>query len=105
MTKGYVQDWETTLQRRQRISESELGRLLDGITSRRRAHLDPKIIAQLQEDDKTQRLFLEGELGYRGEESLLPRQSGTAEWKAARGEDGMKNLTTIRWILTTSLYT
>ncbi len=104
VTKGYVQDWESTLQRRQRIGESELGRLLDGVTSRRRAHLDPKFIAQLQEDDKTQRLFLEGEPGHRGEESLPPRQSGTAEWKAARGEDGMKILTTVCWILT-PLYT
>lgn len=99
VTKAYVQDWETTLQRRRRISESELERLLDEVTSRRRAHLDPKTIAQLQEDDKTQRLFLEGELVYRGEEPLPPRQSGTAGWKAARGEDGMKNLTTFRWIL------
>lgn len=105
MTKAYVQDWETTLQRRQQISENELGQLLDEVTSRRRAHLDPKSIAQLQEDDKTQRLFLEGDISYRGEESLPPRQSGTAEWKAARREDGMKSLPTFRWILTLSLHT
>jgi hypothetical protein len=89
-----VQDWEAALQRRHQISENELGQLLDEVTSRRRAHLDPKTRAQLQEDDKTQRLFLEGELGNQGEEPLLPRQSGTAEWKAARREDGMKRLPT-----------
>ena len=94
VTKAYVQNWETTIQRRQRISESKLEWLLDEVTSRRRAHLDPKVIVRLQEDDKTQRLFLEGKLVYREEESLPPRQSGIAEWKAARGEDGMKSLTT-----------
>lgn len=96
MTKAYVQDWEAALQRRQRINETELERLLDSITSRRRARLDPKTVAQLQEDEKTQRLFLEGKLGDREEESLPPRQSGPAEWKAARGEDGMKGLTIFR---------
>ena len=100
MTKAYVQDWEAALQRRQLISEVELEQLLDGVTSRRRAHLSPKTIAQLQEDDKTQRLFLEGKPSDREDESLLPRQSGTTEWKAARGEDGMKGLTVFRWLLT-----
>lgn len=90
VTKAYVQDWAATLQRRRRISEGELERFLDEVTSRRRTHLDPKTIAQLQEDDEAQRLFLEGKLGYPEEESLSARQSGTAEWKAARGEDGMK---------------
>jgi len=90
VTKAYVQDWEAALQRRQRISEGELERLLESVTSRRRARLDPMTVAQLREDEKTQRLFLEGNLGDLEEESLPPRQSGTAEWKAARGEDGMK---------------
>lgn len=93
VTKAYVQDWEAALQRRQRIDEGDLERLLDSVTSCRRARLDPKTVAQLQEDDKTQRLFLEGKLSDREEELLPPRQSGTAEWKATRGEDGMKGLT------------
>lgn len=89
VTKAYVQDWEAALQRRQRISEGELEQLLDSVTSRRLARLDPMAVAQLREDEKTQRLFLEGKLGDREEESLPPRQSGTAEWTAARGEDGL----------------
>jgi peptide-N4-(N-acetyl-beta-glucosaminyl)asparagine amidase len=105
VTKAYVQDWEAALQRRTWISENELARLLDGVTSRRRAHLDPRTTAQLQKDDETQRLFLDGKLGSREEESLQPRQSGAAEWKASRGEDGMKGLTVLLQILTLSLAT
>lgn len=89
VSKAYIQDWQAALLRRSRIDEQDLQQFLEDVTTRRRSGLTPEAIAQLREDDKTQRLFVDGNLGHGDEESLQARQSGTAEWKAARGEDGM----------------
>jgi hypothetical protein len=58
---------------------------LANVTARRRASLSAERLKELEHEDQGELRFL---LGIQEEEPLPARQSGTAEWKAARGEDG-----------------
>lgn len=87
VSRAYIKDFEAALSRRNRTSESDLEKALEEVTKRRRAGLSAERLKQLEEEDKGQSRFIRGE---KDEDEALPaRQSGTAEWKAARGEDGM----------------
>lgn len=68
------------------MREDDLQQCLAEVTKRRRAVLSAEKLQQLEQEDRGEMRFLQG---IKEEEEPLPaRQSGTAEWKAARGEDG-----------------
>ncbi|KAG8768602.1 peptide-N4-(N-acetyl-beta- glucosaminyl)asparagine amidase [Serendipita sp. 405] len=93
VSRAYIKDYDAALSRRNKISEVELESALAEVTRKRRAKLDGQRRAELEREDEWQARFLRGETEAEAsstseEENLPPRQSGTAEWKAARGEDG-----------------
>lgn len=86
VSRGYIKDFGAALSRRTRMREDDLQQCLAEVTKRRRAVLSAEKLQQLEQEDRGEMRFLQG---IKEEEEPLPaRQSGTAEWKAARGEDG-----------------
>jgi peptide-N4-(N-acetyl-beta-glucosaminyl)asparagine amidase len=85
VSRGYIKDFAAALSRRTRITEDDLQRCLAEVTARRRAGLSTERLKELEHEDQGELRFL---LGIKEEEPLPARQSGTAEWKADRGEDG-----------------
>jgi len=89
VSRGYVQDWTETMSRRRQGSESDLRKALDDVTRRRRFGLPPSELERLENEDQAEHLWLN-----RTHEQAPTqidgqgRQSGTDEWKQARGEDG-----------------
>ena len=67
------------------MSEEDLQAALDEVTRRRRSALSHDRLEALAHEDEGQRRFL---YGIKDDVELQARQSGTAEWIAARGEDG-----------------
>ncbi|KAF8677000.1 Transglutaminase/protease-like protein [Rhizoctonia solani] len=97
MSRGYVQNSNEMLQRRKDAPEPALAEELAKITAARRRHRTPPELAQLEQEDKTEREWLaksdqrarEGETEREAEAAAEPaRESGTQEWKEARGEAG-----------------
>ncbi|KAG8803502.1 hypothetical protein FRC17_006166 [Serendipita sp. 399] len=92
VSRAYIKDYDAALSRRNRMSEDDLQSVLAEVTRKRRAKLERKRLAELEQEDEWQAKFLRGEPSStsqgEAEADLGPRQSGTAEWKAARGEDG-----------------
>ncbi|CCA72866.1 related to PNG1-protein with de-N-glycosylation function (N-glycanase) [Serendipita indica DSM 11827] len=87
VSRAYIKDFAAALPRRNRISEGELEKALADVTRARRAGLSAERLAALAREDEGERRFIYGEQ-LEDTEDLPARQSGTAEWKAARGEDG-----------------
>jgi peptide-N4-(N-acetyl-beta-glucosaminyl)asparagine amidase len=86
VSRAYIKDFDAALSRRTRMSEEDLQAALDEVTRNRRKALSPERLAGLAREDEAQRRFL---IGLKGEDVDLPgRTTGTAEWIAARGEDG-----------------
>ncbi|KEP51002.1 transglutaminase-like protein [Rhizoctonia solani 123E] len=96
MSRGYVQNSHEMLQRRRDAPEPALAEELARITAARRRHRSAPDLAQLQREDETERAWLAAsdERAHRPEErahepEMEPaRESGTQEWKEARGEAG-----------------
>ncbi|KAG8803607.1 peptide-N4-(N-acetyl-beta- glucosaminyl)asparagine amidase [Serendipita sp. 399] len=93
VSRAYIKDYGAALSRRNRMNEDDLQSVLAEVTRKRRAKLERKRLAELEQEDEWQAKFLRGEPSSASQEKeaeadLGPRQSGTAEWKAARGEDG-----------------
>jgi peptide-N4-(N-acetyl-beta-glucosaminyl)asparagine amidase len=86
VSRGYIKDFEASISRRNRASEEDLQLALAEVTRRRRLGLSAQKLQELEREDKGELEFLQGKK--EPEESLPARESGTAEWKAARGEDG-----------------
>lgn len=87
VSRGYIKDFQAALTRRTKISEEELDRVLADTTRKRRAGLSSAKLRALEREDDGELRFL---LGLRDDEILPGRQSGTAEWRAMRGEDGRR---------------
>lgn len=85
VSRGYIKDFEAALSRRTQMTEDDLQRCLADVTARRRAGLSAEKLKELEHEDQGELRFL---LGIQEEEPLPARQSGTAAWKEARGEDG-----------------
>jgi peptide-N4-(N-acetyl-beta-glucosaminyl)asparagine amidase len=86
VSRAYIKDFNAALSRRTRISEEDLQVALDEVTRKRRSALSHDRLETLAHEDEGQRRFLSGIK--EDDVELQPRQSGTAEWIAARGEDG-----------------
>lgn len=88
VSRAYIKDFDAALQRRTRHTEQELAAILEAVTTRRRNGLSKERLAELQKEDEGENKFLRGEVSSSPETELGPRESGTEEWKAARGETG-----------------
>ena len=86
VSRAYIKDFDAALSRRTQMSEEDLQAALDEVTRRRRSALSHDRVEALAREDEGQRRFLCGIK--EGDMELQARQSGTAEWIAARGEDG-----------------
>ncbi|KAG9018038.1 peptide-N4-(N-acetyl-beta- glucosaminyl)asparagine amidase [Tulasnella sp. 427] len=93
VTRGYVQDWNATLARRTKGPEEALHQVLESVTRRRRLGLPPSEIARLEAEDEVEaKWLLDSEDRAKAPQPIdgQGRESGTAEWKHERGEDGAK---------------
>ncbi|KAG8940232.1 Peptide-N(4)-(N-acetyl-beta- glucosaminyl)asparagine amidase [Tulasnella sp. 424] len=93
VTRGYVQDWNATLLRRTRGSEEALRQVLEDVTKRRRLGLPPSDTKRLEIEDQAEAKWLsESEDRAKVPQAIdgQGRESGTADWKHERGEDGTK---------------
>ncbi|CAE6505863.1 unnamed protein product [Rhizoctonia solani] len=86
MSRGYVQNPTEMLQRRRDAPEPALAEELAKITAARRRNRSPSALEQLEQEDKTEREWLNSDK--RDEQQEPARESGTQEWKEARGEAG-----------------
>jgi len=86
VSRAYIKDFDAALSRRTRMSEESLQAVLTEITRERRNGLSSDRLEALAREDEGQRQFLYGIK--QGDVHLPARQTGTAEWIAARGEDG-----------------
>lgn len=86
VSRAYIKDFDAALSRRTQMSEEDLQAALDEVTRRRRSALSHDRLEALAHEDEGQRRFLYGIK--EDDVELQARQSGTAEWIAARGEDG-----------------
>lgn len=86
VSRGYIKDFDAALPRRNKANEGDLQQALGEVTRRRRVGLSAQKLQELEREDRGEMEFLQGKT--QPEESLPARESGTAEWKAARGEDG-----------------
>ncbi|KAG9047351.1 peptide-N4-(N-acetyl-beta- glucosaminyl)asparagine amidase [Tulasnella sp. UAMH 9824] len=93
VTRGYVQDWNATLTRRTRGPEEALHQVLTDVTKRRRLGLPLSEVKRLEIEDQVEDKWLsEAEDRAKAPQAIdgQGRESGTAEWKQERGEDGAK---------------
>ncbi|KIO21154.1 hypothetical protein M407DRAFT_29211 [Tulasnella calospora MUT 4182] len=93
VTRGYVQDWNATLTRRTRGSEEALHQVLTDVTKRRRLGLPSSEVKRLEIEDQVEAKWLsESEDRAKSPQAIdgQGRESGTADWKQERGEDGAK---------------
>jgi hypothetical protein len=64
-------------------------KVLKVVTTRRRLGLPGDVIQRLEREDETMRTWLKASDDEEEEQNnLQSRQSGTEDWKEARGEDG-----------------
>lgn len=88
MTRRYVRDQKKALPR-DKINESSLTDGLKSLTNQLRDALPPAQRDQLSKEDVEEENELQS---YQGTtqtvDGLGPRESGSADWKIARGEDG-----------------
>ncbi|CAE6364400.1 unnamed protein product [Rhizoctonia solani] len=93
MSRGYVQNSNEMLQRRHDALEPALAEEFAKITTARRRSRTPVDLERLEQEDKTERDWLaSSDERARDEETKKEtepaRESGTQEWKEARGEAG-----------------
>jgi peptide-N4-(N-acetyl-beta-glucosaminyl)asparagine amidase len=109
VTRGYVLDWEETLERRKQGPEDELQKvgeltliratsshllllkILATITARRRFGFSDGTLDRLNAEDKAEMKWLAESQDRIKEDDRVKeegRKSGTEEWKEARGETG-----------------
>ncbi|CAE6431862.1 unnamed protein product [Rhizoctonia solani] len=90
MSRGYVQNSNEMLQRRHDAPEPALAEEFAKITAARRRNRAASDLAQLEQEDKTEREWLAAsdERANAPEKVEPARESGTQEWKEARGEAG-----------------
>ncbi|TPX65736.1 hypothetical protein SpCBS45565_g04979 [Spizellomyces sp. 'palustris'] len=85
----YTRNFEEVQTRRIMVSEDWLDKTLRDMTARKRADLPPSVRAELEERDKTEQSQLKTTLQRTAHsKDLVSRQSGSLEWRAARGELG-----------------
>lgn len=88
VTRRYVRDKNKALPRN-KISEMDLSFNLSLITSKLREPLSSSQKEELVKEDESEQLELESYQVDKTQKSE-PRQTGSAEWTAQRGEDGSK---------------
>ncbi|CUA70874.1 peptide-N4-(N-acetyl-beta-glucosaminyl)asparagineamidase [Rhizoctonia solani] len=93
VSRGYVQNSNEMFQRRHDAPEPALAEELARITAARRRNRSSSDLTRLKEQDETERTWLAGSDQRAKEpeqqkEAEPARESGTQEWKEARGEAG-----------------
>ncbi|KAJ1308018.1 hypothetical protein OPQ81_002089 [Rhizoctonia solani] len=91
VSRGYVQNSNEMLQRRHDAPEPALAEELAKITAARRRNRPTADLARLEEEDKTEREWLAASDDRAAQPKKVEepaRESGTQEWKEARGEAG-----------------
>lgn len=88
VTRRYVRDQSKALPR-DKVSETGLADGLKSLTDRLRESLPPDQRDQLAKEDAVEEKELQSYQGKsRAVDGLGPRESGSAEWKKSRSEDG-----------------
>ncbi|PHZ10232.1 concanavalin A-like lectin/glucanase [Rhizopus microsporus ATCC 52813] len=90
VTKRYTRDWPVVLQRRKQVREIELALFLDDLTQIRQQSFSLEKKKELNQRRVRELLELEEMSAKRmiKEDELVGRQSGSAEWRQMRGEQG-----------------
>lgn len=87
VSRGYTLDWPAMDSRRNWVRHDEVQRVMQSITSSRRAHLPALQRVELEAEDSAEDARLASG-PYVEEAPEQPRQSGSSEWTQARGEAG-----------------